>query len=303
VRSQTPSALGSLLAPETGEAYIVLLTIQPGGGGEPFHFSSDSVDTVVGGAPATPLVDLSPPANNWDLATGGAGNWTDNLDNSFDLATSADDPQSYILNDLAANLLTPGSSYDVYFTISSLSVQTTFSLEVLLGTGGSNREIVPIPSNGQYMATLTFQTDTMFFQAIQSTGDVSCTITLDYIYAAGTDPDPPPTGGITYAAFPFDITLPKNLDNQISTASLSVTNVDRRLITAIRGQTEAMTVDIEVVLGSPPYDKMVKYVDFTWRNLTYDAMTVSGTLTLEDFLSEQVGHIMTAANYRSIFYA
>jgi hypothetical protein len=157
VRSQTPSALGSLLAPETGEVYIVLLTIQPGGGGSPFHFSSDSVDTL--------------------------------------------------------------------------------------------------------------------------------------------------SNGTTYAAFPFDITLPKNVDNQISTAQLSVTNVDRRLIEAIRGQTEAMTVDIEVVLSSETTTTMVKYVDFTWRNLAYDAMTVSGTLTLEDFLNEQVGHIMTAANYKSIFYA
>jgi hypothetical protein len=107
---------------------------------------------------------------------------------------------------------------------------------------------------------------------------------------------------VTWSAFPFDITLPKNVEDQTSTAQLSVTNVDRRLIDSIRNQTVAMSVDIKVVLGSDPDDIMVEYVDFTWRNLTYDAMTVSGTLTLEDFLAEQVGHIMTANNYPGLFY-
>jgi hypothetical protein len=34
----------------------------------------------------------------------------------------------------------------------------------------------------------------------------------------------------TYESFPFDITLPKSVDGKVSTAQLSVTNVDRRLL-------------------------------------------------------------------------
>ena len=108
-------------------------------------------------------------------------------------------------------------------------------------------------------------------------------------------------GGDTYIAFPFDITLPNNVEDKISTAQLSITNVDRRLIDSIRDQTTAFQVQIDVILASSQ-DLMVSYTDFTWRQLTYDAMTITGTLTLEDFLNEQVGHIMTAKDFPGLFY-
>lgn len=106
----------------------------------------------------------------------------------------------------------------------------------------------------------------------------------------------------TYESFPFDITLPKSVDGKVSTAQLSVTNVDRRLVDAIRTLTVPMTVNIKVVLGSDPTDIMMQYQDFTWRQLTYDAATVTGTLTLEDFLNEPVGHIMGSSNFPGLFY-
>ena len=104
-----------------------------------------------------------------------------------------------------------------------------------------------------------------------------------------------------YEAFPFTITLPNQVEDQISTCRLSVTNVDRQLVEFIRTQTVPIKAGIEVVLSSN-YDVMVSYVDFSWRQLSYDAMTISGSLTLEDFLNEQAGHLMTAKDYPGLFF-
>ena len=109
-------------------------------------------------------------------------------------------------------------------------------------------------------------------------------------------------GSDIYLAYPFEITLPSNVEDQVSTCQLSVTNVDRQLIEFVRTQTVPIKAGIDVILASNQ-DVMVSYQDFTWRQLSYDAMTISGTLTLEDFLHEQVGHIMSSKGYPGLFFS
>lgn len=190
MRSQPPGVVSSLLAQDTTEAYLVLLTLEDGAG-EFFRFTSDSVDTVIGQS----VVDA------WALEA---------------------DP-------------------DVWETESG-----------------------------------------------------------DFWVLESDTPGGVPTE--TYYAFPFEITLPNNVEDQISTARLSITNIDRTLVNSIRDQTVPIKVSIDVVLAST-FELMVSYRDFLWRQLSYDSMTISGTLTLEDFLNEQLGHIMTSRDYPGLFYS
>ena len=106
----------------------------------------------------------------------------------------------------------------------------------------------------------------------------------------------------TYTPSPFDIFLPANVEGRISTAQLSLDNVDRALIDSLRLATSAFQVDMKVVLGSDPTDTLVEFTDYTLRNVSYDAFSISGTLTLEDFLNEPVGRIMTGSVYPGLFY-
>jgi hypothetical protein len=288
VRSQLPSALGSLLAPETGEAYIVLLTIQPGGGGSPFLFSSDSVDTVVGNIPFTP------DNTGWTIDDPTQWSQESSPNNTFTYLYGFNDVQDRTVTyPNISNDLDDGTEYTIDVVVSNVQGDGG----AIISLGDNDSSLITTTQSVVITADFTTSQDLVITQPAAIDGvTTSVTITIESI-GDGIG------GGTLYAAFPFDITLPKNVNDQISTAQLSVTNIDRRLVESIRGQTVAMTVDIEVVLSSETTTTMVKYVDFTWRNLTYDAMTVSGTLTLEDFLNEQVGHIMTAANYKSIFYA
>jgi len=109
-------------------------------------------------------------------------------------------------------------------------------------------------------------------------------------------------GSDTYQPFPFDITLPKNTDGQVSMATLTLSNVNRQFIDEIRAQTTPLKVNIKVVLGSNPNEIMAEFTDFVLRQVTYNVVSISGTLTLEDFLNEPVGVLMTGANFPGLFY-
>ena len=109
-------------------------------------------------------------------------------------------------------------------------------------------------------------------------------------------------GGETYQPFPFDITLPHNIDGRVSTATLSLSNVNRQFIDEIREQTTPLKVNIKVVLGSSPDEIMAEFTDFVLRQVTYNTASISGTLTLEDFLNEPLGVLMTGANFPGLFY-
>ena len=111
-----------------------------------------------------------------------------------------------------------------------------------------------------------------------------------------------PHAGEDCQPFPFDITLPKNVDGQVSTATLSLSNVNRQFIDEIREQTTPLKVNIKVVLGSNPEEIMAEFTDFVLRQVTYNTTAISGTLTLEDFLNEPVGVLMTGAKFPGLFY-
>ncbi len=89
----------------------------------------------------------------------------------------------------------------------------------------------------------------------------------------------------TYSPFPFDIYMPAYRENQPATMQLRIDNVSRELIDDIRLEAEAIRIDVKLVLAST-LELMTEYTHFSWRQLTYDALSIAGTLTLEGLLNE-----------------
>ncbi|MBE0598443.1 MAG: DUF1833 family protein, partial [Desulfuromonadales bacterium] len=89
-----------------------------------------------------------------------------------------------------------------------------------------------------------------------------------------------------YQPFPFDIALPADRDDQISKVTLTIDNVDRAIVRAVRELASAPTVTLEIVLASSPDVVEAGPFEFTLQDAGYDALTVSGTLGYEDILNE-----------------
>lgn len=88
--------------------------------------------------------------------------------------------------------------------------------------------------------------------------------------------------GDTYTAFPFEVELP----DPEGLAILSICNVDRQIVEAIRTIDSPPTVTLSLVLADSPDVVEAGPFEFELTDVTYDALIVSGTLSFDHFLDE-----------------
>lgn len=109
--------------------------------------------------------------------------------------------------------------------------------------------------------------------------------------------------GATFLGCPFQVNLPKEDGDQPGTATVSIDNVDRRIVDAVRtlpiGQ--PLSINIEIILASSPDYVEVTFPSLVMRNVTYDAEKVTGTLSWEDILTEPAALTITPARFPGSF--
>ena len=115
--------------------------------------------------------------------------------------------------------------------------------------------------------------------------------------------EPVVSNGLTYMPYPFSLTLPLDTGDKIPQITLTIDNVDQMLVDAIREMEIAPTVRVQLITSSFP-DIVEKDLDFLkLRNVSYDAMSITGTLEVASiwarkFPSEHVD----PTKYPALFY-
>ena len=94
------------------------------------------------------------------------------------------------------------------------------------------------------------------------------------------------SNGESFVPFPFDIVLPNDIDSKSYRAKLTIDNIDRQIVQAVRSLTTAPSVLIQIVRAAAPDTVEAQFVDFKLTNVSYDAYRVEGHLTVEDFTAE-----------------
>ena len=87
--------------------------------------------------------------------------------------------------------------------------------------------------------------------------------------------------GKEYIYLPFNINLPAQDDTGVAKASLSIDNIDRQIVSAVRRASSALTITLEIVLASNVDVPEVTVQDFRLESVTYDALSVSGDISVE----------------------
>lgn len=96
-----------------------------------------------------------------------------------------------------------------------------------------------------------------------------------------------PSRGETFVAFPFRVTLPNDSEEAAPRARLTIDNVDRQIVLAIRNaQGDPPTVTVEVVLSGTPDVVEAAFPNFELRNVSYDSLIVEGEITLDVLTAE-----------------
>lgn len=91
----------------------------------------------------------------------------------------------------------------------------------------------------------------------------------------------------TFIAYPFALKLPDDEEDTQARASLSIDNVGRGIIAALRGATGAPpTVLIEIVKSTNWDEVEATITGFVLGNAKYDVLTISGELIFDTRLNE-----------------
>jgi hypothetical protein len=132
-----------------------------------------------------------------------------------------------------------------------------------------------------YTAINAADTDAAFVVLLKLTPSVGSVIRLanniDAVYYDGN----------SYSPFPFSIVLPDDINGQQTQAQVIIDNVSRLLIDECRTLTAALDVEVYIVNATAtPVTLEASYGGLKLKNIAYDALTLTGRLTAEDYLSE-----------------
>jgi len=101
------------------------------------------------------------------------------------------------------------------------------------------------------------------------------------------------SNGITYEPYPFRIVLPDDVEGKLPEVKLTIDNVDRQLIEAVRGFSNPPEVTLKEVLASAPDTIEMQIDNMKLRNLNYDTFTITGALVIDSPMSRR----FPASNY------
>ena len=94
------------------------------------------------------------------------------------------------------------------------------------------------------------------------------------------------SNGNTFTAYPFEISLPSDPDESITRGSITIDNIDRSIVEAVRSATEAPDITIQIVLASDPDTIEAEFSGFKLSNVRYNALTVTADISIESFVHE-----------------
>lgn len=110
------------------------------------------------------------------------------------------------------------------------------------------------------------------------------------------------SGGNTYISYRFDIRLPSDPSEGVTRGKLTIDNVDRQIVEAVRSINSPLSVKIMVVLASSPDTVEAEFSGFELRNVVCDALQVTGDLSVEYFTSEPFpGDLFLPATFPALF--
>lgn len=92
--------------------------------------------------------------------------------------------------------------------------------------------------------------------------------------------------GEHFIAYPFALALPEDEDGRAPRARLSIDNVERQIVAAVRNLSTSPFVTIEIIRRAAPDVVEARFEDFRFTNISYDSQVIEGDLTVEDFTAE-----------------
>lgn len=110
------------------------------------------------------------------------------------------------------------------------------------------------------------------------------------------------SNGIEYVSFPVNLQLPADDGETVREVLVTLDNVSQLLIDELRTVTDAIDVEIDMVLASAPDLVEVSLGELKIKNIEYNALQIKGRLYMDDFLNTEISsEKYTPSIYAGIF--
>lgn len=100
------------------------------------------------------------------------------------------------------------------------------------------------------------------------------------------DPDPPHADRI-FQAFRFTCSLPEDTHENAPKMQITIYNVTGQIYAALAPLVKSPTVRLEVIYDRYPDDIELSCPDFELTTVQFNALTITGELSVDDFLNNQ----------------
>lgn len=104
----------------------------------------------------------------------------------------------------------------------------------------------------------------------------------------------------TFVGLPFAIEFPDEGERP-GEARISIDNVNRQIVEAVRSISTPPNVKLQVILASQPDTIEFELDGLKLRDVTYDAAQVQGYLRFEDLVTEPVAALITPERFPGLF--
>jgi hypothetical protein len=108
--------------------------------------------------------------------------------------------------------------------------------------------------------------------------------------------------GNVYEPYPFAVVLPQDDSESLPQVKLEISNIDRAITEYVRAQLLPPAIEVELVTSAYPdtVEKSLSFLKLT--SVTYDAMVLSGTLHVDNFLGQRFpAEAYTPAQFPGLF--
>ena len=99
------------------------------------------------------------------------------------------------------------------------------------------------------------------------------------------------SNGEVFEAFPFEVTLPDDVEGRAPQARLRIDNTSQEIIALLRGLVTPPSLTIKIVRSADPNYVERVWSGLEWRASTYDIGAITGTLTVEDLALEEFPYV------------
>jgi len=109
------------------------------------------------------------------------------------------------------------------------------------------------------------------------------------------------SNGEVFEAFPFEVTLPDDVEGRAPQARLRIDNTSQEIIALLRGLVTPPSLTIQIVRSTNPDVVEREWAGLEWRASSWDIGAITGTLAVDDLATEEFPYVTFDGRFKGLW--